>query len=356
MSDDWLDPRVVRMPEFAPGEWLNTDRPLTRQSLRGRVLLVDFWDYTCINCIRTLPYLTGWHDRYAGLGLTVIGIHAPEFRFARSRAQIEAAIQEAGIRYPVLLDNEYENWERFANRAWPTKYLVDAGGYIRYRRQGEGHYQETEQAIQTILRQRDPDVLLPDVMPPLRPEDAPGAVCYRPTPELYAGYERGALGNRSGYAAGNPVVYDLPLSPQRREPNFYAAGIWRAEREYLTFAGQNGGRIVLPYSAAGVNAVLSPSGDPVEVMLDLRPSDAPPVVEVRQDGAPLTALTAGADIAYTEDGISVVRVERPRLYGLVRNPAFESHELELTFRAGGLALYAFTFTTCAAPDADVLSL
>ncbi|HEC23239.1 MAG TPA: redoxin domain-containing protein [Chloroflexi bacterium] len=350
MDEKLLDPKTVRMPEFAPGEWLNTEQPLSRERLRGQVLLVDFWDYTCINCIRTLPYVTTWHARYADKGLTVIGVHAPEFRFARDRSQIEAAIARYGIRYPVLLDNEYRTWDRFANRAWPTKYLIDAEGYIRYRQQGEGFYQETERAIQAALRLRDPGVSLPEVLPPLREEDAPGAVCYRTTPELYTGYQRGALGNPEGYAAGSPLVYRMPLHFDRREPYFYAEGIWRAEREAFIFAGQEEGRLIIPYSAVGVNAVFSPSADPVEVLLNLRPSETLPVIEVRQDGEPLTPLNAGADIEYDDGGVSVVYVTRPRLYELVRNPDYESHEVELIFRAGGLAVYSFTFTSCVAPE------
>jgi len=340
------------MPDFGPGDWLNTDHPLMREELRGRVIVIDFWDYTCINCIRTLPYVTAWYERYADLGLTVIGVHAPEFKFAHSRAQIEAALDEYHIRYPVLLDNDYETWTRFANRAWPSKYLIDSDGYLRYRNQGEGHYEETERAIQAALRLRDPDVILPDPMPPLRDEDASGAVCYRPTPELHAGFDGGALGNREGYAPGHPMVYRLPESFERRENAFYAQGIWKAGSESFAFAGQDGGEIALTYRAASVNAVLSPSSDPVEVMLNLRRSDAPPLVEVRQDGVYLTPLNAGSDIEYDDGGLSYVNVERPRLYELVRNPDFESHEVTLIFRAHGLALYAFTFTSCIMPGAD----
>lgn len=351
MDADFLDPRMVRMPEFAPGEWLNTDQPLTREQLRGRVALIDFWDYTCINCIRTLPYLTAWHDRYAERGLVVIGVHAPEFSFARSRAEISAAIERFAIHYPVLLDNDYQTWLAFANRAWPTKYLIDHEGYIRYRAQGEGHYHATEVAIQAALRLRDPRVDLPDVLPPLRAEDAPGAVYYRPTPELYAGFERGSLGNPEGYAASHPLVYRLPRREDRSEHQFYADGIWQAHRESFAFAGQDGGRIVLPYRAATVNAVLSPSSDPVEIMLHLRPDDVAPIVEVRQDGQPLTPLNAGEDIDYDDGGISTVCIDRPRMYELVRNPGFEAHEIELIFHAHGLAVFGFTFSSCIAPGA-----
>lgn len=342
---------MVHMPPFAPGEWLNVDAPLTREALRGSVVLVDFWDYTCVNCIRTLPYLKTWHERYADAGLVIIGVHAPEFNFARGRKVIEEAITHFGLPYPVLLDNDYATWDHFANRAWPTKYLIDTQGYIRYTRRGEGGYQTTERAIQTLLRTRDPHVELPTLLPPLRPEDAEGAVCYKPTPELYAGYQRGALGNREGYAPNNPLAYRLPLGFDRVENAFYAEGLWRAEAEAFTFVGQQAGRIMLPYSAAGVNAVLGPSSDPVEIMLDLRPTDREPIVEIWQDDAPLSPQVAGADVTFDEEGRSVVCVDRARMFELVSNSTFETHELELLFKAHGLALFSFTFTSCVNPDA-----
>lgn len=343
---------MVRMPAFAPGDWLNVAQPLTKEQLRGRITLIDFWDYTCINCIRTLPYVTTWYERYRGHGLTVIGVHAPEFRFARSRTQIEMALAEFGIGYPVLLDNDYQTWNRFAVRAWPTKFLIDAEGYVRYQTQGEGSYRETEQAIQQALHEIDPDADLPRLLDPLRPEDATGAVCYRTTPELHAGYQRGSLGNRQGYAAGSPMVYDLPPAPERAEPWFYAGGIWQAGPESFAFAGRNGGQIVTPYSAAGINAVLSPSADPVEIALDLRDPDILPLVEVWLDGQPVMPDVAGADVEYDDGGVSVVLVDRPRMYELVRTRQHESHELGLVFRAHGLALYAFTFERCVKGSAE----
>lgn len=358
MVDALLEPRLVRMPEFAPGEWLNCDRPISREQLHGRVVLIDFWDYACVNCLRTLPYLRRWHERYSSRGLTIIGVHSPEFEFARLRAQVEAAVAEHQIEYPILLDNRYETWSRFTNKAWPTKYLVDASGYLRFKRQGEGYYQDTERAIQALLRQRDPDVTLPALLPPLRAEDMPGAVCYRPTPELYAGYQGGglfggALGNPEGYVPQNPMFYRLPDWEDREIGQFYVDGVWRAWPEALAYAGQGGGKLALPYQAVTVNAVLSPTADPVETALDLRPTAAEPLIEVRQDGRFLTPTNAGADITFLANGASVVKVTRPRLYQLVRNPGYETRSLELTFRACGLALYAFTFTTCVVSGSSV---
>ena len=354
MLNDLLDARIIRMPSLAAGTWSNS-RPLTREILRGHVVLIDFWDYACVNCIRTLPYLRSWHERYADKGLLIIGIHTPEFQFAQLQGQVEMAIAAHQIQYPVLLDNQYENWSRFANKAWPTKYLIDTDGYIRFKRQGEGYYQETERAIQLLLRARDPNVPLPDLLPPLRPEDTPGAVCYRPTPELYAGYQGGglfggALGNHEGYVPQNPMFYELP--EVREVGQFFVDGAWRAWPEALAYAGQGGGQIVLPYQAATVNAVLAPSADAVEMMLNLWPSSVAPIVELRQDGRWLTPADAGHDIEFDEDGRSFVQITYGRMYELVQNGGYEKHELSLIFQAMGLALYAFTFSTCIAPGAN----
>ncbi len=351
-----LDPPIVRMPDFAPGDWLNVQQPLTKALLRGQVVLIDFWDYACVNCLRTLPYLTRWHERYAGLGLTIIGIHTPEFAFGQIRQQVETAVAHYNLRYPILLDNRYQNWERFTAKAWPTKFLVDAAGYMRLRRQGEGYYQQIESALQILLRQHNPDAILPDPLPPLREEDTPGAVCYRPTPELYAGYQGGglfggALGNPAGYFPNNPVFYDLPAPDERQVGQFFVEGVWRAWPEALAYAGEAGGKIVLPYQAAAVNAVLSPTADPVALRLGLRPSARDPRILVQQNGRFLDSTHAGTDIQFTPDGVSYIMVDRPRMFQLVRNPDFGWHELTLTFQAGGLALFAFSFSSCLAPHA-----
>ena len=356
MAADLLEPRIVRMPNLAEGDWLN-GRPLTRNQLRGRVVLIDFWDYTCINCLRTLPYLKQWYQRYAEHGLVIIGIHTPEFRFAQFRHHLEAAVAEHEIPYPILLDNQQKNWSEFATKAWPTKFLIDPDGYVRFKRQGEGYYQETERAIQALLRLRQPDISLPAVLPPLRAEDTPGAVCYRPTPELYAGFQGGglfggALGNPEGYVPNSSVIYRLPPVKSWQEGHFYVDGIWRAWPEALAFAGEQGGEIVLPYSAVSVNAVLAPTADPVETVLDIKPTEAVPEVEVVQNGRFLTKMQAGRDVMFAENGRSFIRVDRPRMVNLIANPNFASHTLRLIFQARGLALYAFTFTGCVASTND----
>jgi thiol-disulfide isomerase/thioredoxin len=339
MLNDILMPRTVRAPEFGRGDWLNTDHALQMVALRGCPVLVDFWEYSCINCLRTLPYLREWHNRYMGKGLVIVGVHSPEFPFGRERAQIEMAVRELEIDYPVLMDNDFKTWDAFANRFWPAKYLIDAKGYIRYQSHGEGGYGEFERAIQAVLREVDPDVDLPPIMLPLREEDKPGAVCYRPTPELHAGLDRGALGNPEGYAGRVPMVYSLPK--QRVPGAFYVSGAWMAGEQFLAYQGQTEAVIQIPYEAVEVNAVLSPHVETIERML--HPETVS--VEIWQDDRPLHASIMGEDV--TEDGR--VLVDRPRMYNLVRNPDFERHELTLRVKSRGFALYAFTFTGCVKP-------
>jgi thiol-disulfide isomerase/thioredoxin len=337
MSDNLLTQRVLRAPEFSPGEWLNTPHPLQMAALRGQVVLVDIWEYSCINCLRTLPYLKEWHRRYADKGLTIIGVHTPEFPFGRERSQVEAAVRELDIPYPVYLDNAYKMWDAYANRFWPAKYLMDSHGYIRFQTSGEGRYGDFERAIQEALLEINPDVELPPIMQPMREEDRPGAVCYRPTPELHGGLDRGALGNPEGYAGGVPMVYTMPK--QGRQPGaFYVSGAWGAGEQYLSYQGQTEGVIQVPYEAVEVNAVLSPHVETIERMLHPEPVS----VEVWQDDGPVEADRRGDDM--TDAGR--VLVDRPRMYNLVRNPGFERHELTLRVKTRGLALYAFSFTGC----------
>ena len=334
--DTLLQARMVRAPKLGAGMWLNTDQPLTLAGLRGRAVLVDIWEYSCINCLRTLPYIREWHNRYADKGLTIIGVHTPEFAFGRERQQIEAAVDELDIRYPVLLDNAFETWDAFANRFWPAKYLIDHQGYIRYSSHGEGGYGAFERAIQAVLLEENPHLDLPPVMQPLREEDKLGAVCYRPTPELHAGLHRGALGNPEGYGGGVTMLYTMPK--ERPHNAFYVSGAWQAGEDYLSYQGQTEGIIHLPYEAAEVNAVLTPHVETVERMLHPRTLS----VEVWQDDQPLTEANRGHDV--TPEGRLLV--DRPRMYNLVRNPGFERHEITLRVTTRGFALYAFSFTGC----------
>jgi thiol-disulfide isomerase/thioredoxin len=346
-------PARIHAPELARGEWLNTPRPLRLNEWRGRAVLVDIWDFTCLNCLRTLPYLIAWHLAYRDWPVSFLGIHSPEFAFARDRRQVEAALHRLGIKYPVLLDNDYKNWDAFANRYWPSVTLIDAQGYLRYQHSGEGAYEEIEAALSGLaleaarLSGQEAGRHLPRPLGALRGEDQPGAVCFRATGELHTGFASGALGNPEGYLPrGLPLIYRLPPEPERRDGSFYAEGAWQAGNESLALAGEQGA-LVLPYHAASANAVLAVSADPVDLMLGLKP---PSRLELTQDGLPLDSFTAGSDVRI-EGGRSFVLVDAPRMYELARNPDGRPHELLLDVPSRGTAVFAFSFSTCVAPAA-----
>ena len=328
----------VRAPEIGR-VWFNSPS-LTFRQLRGRAVLVDFWDYTCVNCIRTLPYVQAWHERYKDKGLTVIGVHTPEFTFAQYESNVERAIREFGLTYPMVLDSNYELWKAFGNRCWPTKYLLDKDGYLRFVHFGEGSYGETEQVIQELLREIDSNVSLPSLCVPRRAEDAPGAVCYPATPEIYLGNRRGRIGNAGGFREDQIAEYSYPEAGSLQENCFYLQGKWASTAEYVEAAEEGGHCIKLRYSAASANLVMaSPRKDVNEVV-------------ILQDGKPLSSRQATSDVRFrtkNDREESYIAVQNARMYFLVNNASFGEHTLELICPSG-LAAFAFTFTSCIDPE------
>jgi len=263
--------------------------------------------------------------------LVIIKIHTPKFTFAQYESNVERGVREFGLTYPIVIDSNYELWKAFANKYWPAKYLIDKEGYIRGAHFGEGAYAETEEIIQELLREINPQVELPAIMEPLRETDFPEAVCFHPTPELYLGYRRGRIGNQSGFHEDGPAEYSV--SGEMQENFFYVQGTWNSTAEYLESATANG-KIVLPYSAGGVSLVMaSRSQQPIQVLL-------------LQDGKPLTKANTPAETKFSNDGASYITVDRARMYALVENHSFEAHTLELLPQGDGVAMYAFTFITC----------
>jgi thiol-disulfide isomerase/thioredoxin len=332
----------VRAPEIGR-VWLNST-PLSFRQLRGRAVLVDFWDYTCVNCIRTLPYVQAWHERYRDKGLTVIGVHTPEFTFAQYESNVERGIREFRLTYPVVIDSNREIWKLFANRYWPTKYLLDKDGYLRYGHFGEGGYVECEQVIQELLREIDPAIELPTLMDPQRQEDHVGAVCYRASGELYLGHRRGRIGNEGGFKEDQIADYAFAGAPE--ENFFYATGKWASTAEYFEAAEYGPHSLRLKYEACAVNLVMaSPRAPAAEVI-------------ILQDGKPLSREQATKDTRFrsTNNGgpeESYVVVDSARMYFLVDNHDFGEHEFELRCSTG-VAAFAFTFTSCVDPVASAL--
>lgn len=320
---------IVRAPEFAAGaeDWLNGG-PLRMADLKGKVVLIDFWEYTCVNCIRTFPYLLEWHRRYAEHGLVIVGIHTPEFAFAKDRANVEAAIERFGFGWPVLQDNEKKNWSAYANRFWPRKFVIDPTGRVVYDRIGEGGYGETEAKIQELLRAVNPNLELPELMEPVRLSDVAGAVCYPVTREMYAGlrgFENGQFGY-DDFPFDAPTEFTLP--PELKEGVFYLQGTWSGQDEALVAGAEASMRV--QYKAKEMNAVLRPGAESGRV-------------EVLQDGKPLRPEDAGGDVSF-ESGRSWVVVDSDRMYSLTVNERWGEHELTLVFEPG-IRLYSCTFST-----------
>lgn len=330
----------VRAPEIGR-VWLNST-PLSLRQLRGRVVLVDFWDYTCVNCIRTLPYVQAWHERYREKGLTVIGVHTPEFTFAQYESNVERGIREFGLSYPIVIDSNREIWKAFANRYWPTKYLLDQEGYLRYGHFGEGGYAECEHVIQELLREINPNVALPPVMEALREEDHAGAVCYRASGELYLGHRRGRIGNEGGFKEDQ--IADYTYTGELEDNFFYADGRWAATAEYFEAAESGTHTLRLKYEASAVNLVMaSPHAPSAEVV-------------ILQDGMPLSHKQSTRDTRFrpgTQAEESYIVVDSARMYFLVDNHEFGAHEVQLRC-SPGVAAFAFTFTSCVDPVASAL--
>ena len=326
----------VRAPEIGR-VWLNSP-PLSFRQLRGRVVLVDFWDYTCVNCIRTLPYVQAWHERYVGKGLTVIGVHTPEFTFAQYESNVERGVREFGLTYPIVVDNDREIWKAFANRYWPTKYLLDKDGYLRYAHFGEGAYRECEEVIRELLLETNPTLAFPPLMEPIRGEDRDGAVCYRPTSELYLGHARGRIGNEGGFREDSIADYIFPA--EIRENYFYVSGRWASTAEYMEAAEGGEHSILLKYEASGVNLVMAaPRGKVCDVA-------------ILQDGKPLSRADKTSDTRFrTINGSeeSYIAVQQARMYAVVDSHEFRPRTLELRCPAG-VAAFAFTFNSCLDPS------
>ena len=327
--------------------WINSD-PFTLESKLGQVVLVDFWTYTCINCIRTFPYLREWHEKYADAGLVIVGVHTPEFEFEKIRENVVDAVGKFGLKYPVAQDNDFATWRAFENRFWPAKYLIDKDGVIRYTHFGEGAYDETEQKIRELLADTGADLsgisMTSDPEPEVDPDARSRDPDVRLTRELYAGYSRnyGVLRARSQppYVRHSEYYEQRDADIQYTDPGehlnqfIYLNGLWHNEPERLVHAQETENYedyIVLMFFATSVNAVMSPK------------TTEPFTVRLTIDGAPMRPEQAGSDVMFDADGNSYVLVDEARMYRLVDQPRFSGHELKLSSNSPEFSLFAFTF-------------
>ncbi len=303
--------------------YINTSPDNLPTQMKNKVVLYDFWTYSCINCLRTLPYLEAWNAKYADKGLLIIGVHSPEFEFEKDINNVKMAVQKYGITYPVVLDNNHQTWDAFNNRYWPAEYLTDYTGHIRHTHFGEGDYDQTETVIQQLLAERDQRLGLSVDSNMSLVNLQPHQFSDQQTPELYFGYDfaqgRSFIGNQEGFQPDKTVTYLLPSNLVQND--YYLQGDWQNLPDSMKLSSSDG-KIVLPYYAKDVHIVASGPDTDVQVLLD---------------GKPITSSDAGQDV---QNGI--VHVSENRLYTVVSSQQVATHTVTLIAKPG-FQIYTFTF-------------
>jgi thiol-disulfide isomerase/thioredoxin len=328
-------------PELNGGlTWLNST-PVRLAEMRGKVVLLDFFEYSCVNCIRTLPYVDEWRKRYANDGLVVVGVHTPQYEFSMDPQNVNSGAHRLGITFPVVVDSDFHIADAYGNRFSPRLFLIDKKGHIRFDHTGEGAYVETELMIQKLLHEIEPSKTFPAPMSPVRATDRAGAVCYPVTAELYLGQVRGRLGNAGKGDSNSAALFTLPN--EMEEGLIYAAGEWDNRSEYLRHTRDTDDPqdlIALRYRATEVNVVMKP-----EDVYWMR-------VFVKQDGDWLPREIAGADVKYDDQGRSYVEAKSARMYNLIGQQPYGRHDIRLIVQNRGLSVYSFSFGTCEMPSAQ----
>ncbi len=315
--------------------WINSP-PLTMRELHGKVVMIDFWEYTCINCIRTFPENKTWWRRYRKYGFVIVGVHDPEFKYAHDVANVRAAVKRFGLPYPIVVDDWYRIWNAYHSDVWPNRFLIDAKGRIRFHLEGEGNNREFEQAIQFLLKEAHPGLKFPAsyTLPPAKNAWGPG--CGQTTPEMYVGnwFGRGVLANPFGYHDGKTHRYRLPQDVA--DGSAVLAGKWRSNRNGMMYAGKRGepstaNELEMRYHARQMYAVLNVvHGHPERLY-------------ILQDGKPLTSKNKGVDVRFDRQDRSYIEVSATRMYYLVQNPALGAHRVQLEPTAPGIMVDSFTF-------------
>ena len=298
-------------------QWLNTAGPATLAALKGKVVLIDFWTYSCINCIRTLPHVVAWYNKYHSSGFEVIGVSTPEFAFEKEASNVKSAIKQFKLPYPVALDNNYDTWNAYNNQYWPAEYLIDATGQIRRTEFGEGNYPQSEQAIRTLLANAGHKVTVaPSDLPDTTPQT-------QLTPETYFGSNRSQFGYpTSNYPNGS---FTIPLQKTVPLDQFALGGKWFIQPDYVQ---------------ASVGASITEHFDASKVYMILKPGAAKSgAVLVTYNGKPLTGALAGSDVVN-----GVITVNSDRLYNIFDSGAAMSDgTLLFTFQDAGTQAFTFTF-------------
>ena len=338
-----VPPNQIPAPALAGLDgWINSPA-LALDDLAGKTVLLDFWTYTCVNCIRTLPYLRDWHAKYADEGLVIIGVHTPEFDFEKIPENVARAASELGLEYPIAQDDDYATWRAYRVEAWPSKYIVDGEGFVRYYHRGEGAYADTERVIRYLLTESGRDVsaieanAAPDPLP-LAGSRSSDMETFQ-TREIYGGALRniaygGAYILNENYYESARTAADYDEPDELRNHFIALQGRWFAAAESLDHArttDEYEDYIALRFFANEVNAVMGFAGG------------APYEFRVTMDGEPVPPNAAGSDIIYHANGDSVAVVDSPRMYRLIRRESVSSNRLELSPKSDRFSLFALTF-------------
>ena len=305
-------------------DYLNTTPEKLSKDMEDKVILYDIWTYSCVNCIRTLPYITAWDEKYADQGLLIIGIHSPEFEFEKNAENVQVAMDKYGIDYPVVLDNDMKTWKAFENNYWPRKYIADHQGNIRYDHIGEGGYQETEKIIQQLLEERSKAMKIEAMSSTSLVSIEEFEHTLFRSPELYFGYKfaqnRNQLGSEEGFQHGKIVKYHEPNNIKLNK--FYPVGNWNNLEDSMELTETNGS-IKLSYNAKEVNIVTENYAE----------------LEIFIDGIPLTKEHQGTDIV---EG-NKLKVVNPGMYNIVSDETSSTHIMEIKIQGEGSRIFTFTF-------------
>ncbi|HLC62354.1 MAG TPA: thioredoxin family protein [Candidatus Nanoarchaeia archaeon] len=316
-----------KAPDFIGiSRWINSE-PLKVESLKGKIVLVDFWTYTCINCIRTLPYLKDWDAKYRDKGLVIVGVHSPEFEFEKKYENVLKAVNDYQIKYPVAQDNHYATWSAYQNRYWPHKFLIDINGYIRYDHIGEGNYGETEMMIQTLLQERMERLNKKNGVS-VNLTKAPESSDFGEigTPEIYFGYQftRGNI----GYAnIPQDSVIDYKLPPNAAKNYVYLSGKWKNNADNMELASDEG-LILLIFQAKKINIVAGSENK----------SDAYVLLDTDFENE----KTKGSDVEL-QGNKSIVNIKEFKIYNIASAEGYGTHIIELQLAGKGFKIYTFTF-------------
>ncbi|MGC2308475.1 MAG: redoxin family protein [Nitrososphaeraceae archaeon] len=333
--------QLIKAPEFAQiSGYINTpnNSPLTLSSLKGKVVLVYIWTYTCINSIRPMPYVHDWNQKYSNNGLVIVGVHSPEFQFEKNFDNVKRAVQRFGITYPVVLDSDHGTWNAYGNNYWPRYYLIDTQGNIRYDYIGEGSYDQIEKSIQSLLAERAALKGVKEISFNTQPTTVikPGSLYYvdlrqNMTPEIYMGYDtaRTQLGNPEGFKPDQPVSYSIPSNTNFEPHIVYLQGEWKNNPDGMELQNDTG-RIVLTYYAKSVNIIAGGKGGGV-VFND---------EGIKGAAASLPSINSlGEDLS--SDGS--FRIDGQRLYNLAIHKNYTAHSIVIDVKGKGFQFYTFTF-------------